>query len=193
MVMKKIGLFIITLLMLSFFNKNDVKKTSIIITPESEISIKGKTNINEFRCHYNVLKIKKPIPIFFNIEGDKLIFKETILALQNTCFDCGNKSINKNLITLLKTKNHPKIFIHLKELEKQNKTYVSLIDIEIAGIKKLYKVPITINTKNSHCVKGHLILDIYDFNLTPAKKLFGIIKLNNLIEIDFKLFIEEQP
>lgn len=171
------------------------KKTAVSVEPESKLLIKGTTNINKFTCHFNISKLRNRIPVNFEVRDNKMIFNETYLILKNDCFDCGNKNINKDFKELLKTNEYPQIFIHLNEMQNlnlNNSTSEVLLDMEIAGINKSYTIPVKIeNNENNLLVRGKLMMDINDFNLEPPKKILGLIKVNNTIEIDFQLLLQE--
>ncbi|MFI1773573.1 YceI family protein [Thalassobellus citreus] len=192
--MKNIVYIFSILLLVSFTNRGTAKSTSVIITPKSKLVVKGKTNINTFDCVFNVTNLKKPIPVFFEIEDHKMVFKKTELVLNNACFDCGNKGMNKDFQDLLKSKKYPEIFLKLKEIEKIDKENAFLnatIEIEIAGVVKQYQTPVILDNKNELFVKGLLTLNICDFNIEPPKKLLGLICVNETIEIDFQLLIKK--
>lgn len=61
------------------------------------------------------------------------------------------------------------------------------VEISIAGKKKQYVVPMKIVSTPATCFEGSLQLDINDFELQPPKKLFGMIKVKEDIEINFNL------
>lgn len=193
--MKRFFLFIILLSIYGFTYIYYVKNTTVSVEPESKLLIKGTTNINKFDCHFNISKLQNRIPVNFEVRNNKMIFNETHLILKNDCFDCGNKNINKDFKDLLKTNKHPEIFIHLNEMQNFNLTKSTsevLLDMEIAGMIKSYKIPVEIEqNQNNLFVKGKLIMDINDFNLEPPKKLLGLIKVNNTIEIEFQLLLQE--
>ncbi|WP_142786285.1 YceI family protein [Changchengzhania lutea] len=193
--MKKVLIFISILVLLAFTTRDYFENTSVLITPESQLILKGKTNVNKFQCVFNVTEIKNPIPVYFKVLGDKLLFNNTQLVLKNGCFDCGNKAMNRDFQDLLKSKKYPQINLKLKELKELNtqKGHVMqvLLDLEIAGITKSYKIPVTLEGSDNLFVRGLLVLNICDFNIEPPKKLMGIISVDEIIEIDFQLLIEE--
>ncbi len=192
--MKKFVYFFSIMLLFAFTNRGIVKNTSVVITPNSKLVVKGKTNVSTFDCEFNVTKLKNPIPVFFEIKDHKMVFKKTELVLENACFDCGNKGMNKDFQELLKSNEHPYIFLKLKELENiynENSFLQATIELEIAGIIKEYQIPVTLEGKNDLFVKGLLELNICDFNIAPPKKLLGLIYVNETIEIDFQLLIKE--
>ena len=191
--MKKL-LFYITILATMAFTSNILETTSIIITPSSEIIIKGKTNVNSFDCQYNVLNLKEPIPVHFKKHNDKLIFENTVLELQSNNFDCGGAGINSDFNKLLKSKTHPEVFIKLKEITQNpnNKSIVNAnIDLKIAGITKPYTIPVKLEGSETLIIQGVLSLNIRDFNLDPPKKALGIIVVQDVIDISFHLRAKE--
>lgn len=191
--MKKILIFISVLTALSFTD-SFVGKTSVMIAPNSKLLIIGKTNVNSFKCNYNVLKLNKPIPVHFKKHGDKISFEKTTLVLDNMNFDCGGPGINNDFQELLKTKTYPKVFIKLKEINKDqnNESLVqALVDLEIAGITKSYTVPVELKEEGMMSIKGVLALNIRDFNLEPPKKALGMIVVKDVIEINFELAIKK--
>jgi hypothetical protein len=184
--MKKILIFISVLTALSFTDSL-VGRTSVTIAPTSKLFIIGKTNVNSFKCHYDILKINKPIPVAFKKQGDRITFEKTTLVLDNMNFDCGGPGINNDFQELLKTKTYPRVFIKLNEIVKDRDNgnlLQALVDLEIAGVTKSYTVPVT-------SVKGVLALNIRDFNLEPPKKALGMIVVKDVIEINFDLEIKK--
>jgi hypothetical protein len=65
------------------------------------------------------------------------------------------------------------------------------LNITISGVSKVYELPVEVdNTQKAVMVCGKLPIDINDFKLSPPKKLLGIIKVSNKIEIDFNLEVK---
>jgi polyisoprenoid-binding protein YceI len=187
--MKKILIFISVLTALSFTDSL-VGRTSVTIAPTSKLFIIGKTNVNSFKCHYDILKINKPIPVAFKKQGDRITFEKTTLVLDNMNFDCGGPGINNDFQELLKTKTYPRVFIKLNEIVKDRdhgNLLQALVDLEIAGVTKSYTVPVTFKEESVTSVKGVLALNIRDFNLEPPKKALGMIVVKDVIEINFDL------
>lgn len=178
-----------------FTSKNAVFETSsVIIKERSTLLIKGESNINNFSCLYDNDEIKKTIPIKYTVEGDKIRFDKTVLLLNNTFFDCGGNGINRDLRKTLNTEDYPQIALTLNEIEKtEDPSKINAeIAIKIAGISHNYRIPIEIIKNQNLIVNGQLKIKLTDFNLNPPKKLFGIIAVDNKIEITFNLEIEEQ-
>lgn len=193
--MKKVLFLFLILFLLAFTSRDSFKNTIIFITPESQLTIKGKTNVNKFQCIYNTIELQEPIPVYYEIKDNSLIFKNTQLILKTNCFDCGNKTMNKDFNALLKSETYPQIQINLKELKnpknQNGELMQALLDIEIAGIVEKYSITLSPENEKKMFVNGVLVLNIIDFNIEPPKKLLGIITVEETIEIDFELRIEE--
>ena len=191
--MKKI-LFLVYVLATLAFTVVIEGSTSVLITPSSKLLIKGKTNINTFKCQFDILKLKKPIPVFFKKINDKMVFENTTLVLENDCFDCGGKGINYDFQQLLKSDMYPETLINLKEISIDNtseNTVQALLEIRIAGVTNACKVPIKLTGEDTLLVEGVLNLNICDFNLEPPKKALGLIVVKDIIEINFQLVVQE--
>ena len=158
-------------------------------TSNSELTIKGKSNVNAFECKYNTTYLtKEKIAVELTKNKSKLKFKGAKINIKSDGFDCANKLITKDLKSLLKSNTYNYITITLKELEENKYNYNAKIDVKIAGVEKEYIMPVTFNEKNLN-VKGNLNIDIKDFKLKTPKKLLGIIKVDDTVAIDFNLFL----
>ncbi len=191
--MKTYLLFFFTIfLSFSGLAQSNLETREIVILPNSSLSIAGTTNINEFECDFNPLSFKNESFKVHYIDKERaLIFKNSILTLENKNFDCGHRKINKDFHELLKTEKHPEIFLKIKKIDlKQEEEATVTLSFTIAGIENDYKFPIEINWENQVRFEGKLELNIKDFNLEAPTKIFGLIVIDEEIEIDFNLNIQ---
>lgn len=194
--MKKIITLLAALSTLAFTASDfkEAKNDSIIIDPSSQLLIKGKSNINTFTCQFDVVNINNPIQLHYNEVENKLVFEKTTLVLNNSCFDCGNRLMNKDFNDLLKTDVHPQIILQLKEIYKnsnQASKVNALISLNIAGVTKAYSITLDVSDSDTICVSGSLGLNINDFNLKAPKKALGLIVVSENIEIEFHLYFKK--
>jgi len=170
------------------FAQNDFATKTIKILATSELTIKGDTNISEFECVFNTIYLEEFSEVAYIKSGNNISFKNATLSLKNKGFDCGNKVINKDFHSLLKTKEYPIITMELTKItiDKYQKGK-AFVKITIAGIKREYTFPINVISSPMNRFIGKLKLDIRDFNLEPPKKMFGLIVIDKEIEIDFNL------
>ncbi|MBR9846908.1 MAG: YceI family protein [Algicola sp.] len=192
--MKKIVLILIIISGFAFTTNEVFNDTSVLITPESQLLIKGKTNVSKFKCEFNINQINEPIPLYYQVKNNKMVFEKAKLKLDNQCFDCGSKGINKDFRALLKSESYPEIELHLKEIKniETNPSKVNaLLELHIAGKSKSYLTPLTIDNSKDICVSGLLKLNITDFGLIAPKKALGLVVVSDEIEINFELIFKE--
>ena len=179
---------------LAFTNRDStIKSTSVFINTESSLLVRGTTNVSTFSCIFNINKFKNPISVVYQIENDKIKFNKTALILDTACFDCGGKAINSDFRKILKSDSHPQLFLLLKEISQleNNSDVQASIDIEIAGITKGYKIPVKVKNNKGILITGDLGISLADYKLEAPKKLFGLISVDDKIEIFFQLLVHE--
>lgn len=175
-----------------FAQNSTLEKRTIEILPGSSLSISGTTNINEFECDFNTLYFQdQDIIVTYSEKGDVLNFKNSILPLENEKFDCGNRRINQDFKDLLKTEKHPEIRLRIKEIDMNRRENARVtLNFEIAGINKNYSFPVQVTGEDEAlCFTGKLQLNIKDFNLEAPSKMFGLIVIEEEIDINFNLNI----
>ncbi len=172
------------------YNNNETKESVVVLSSESFLRIKGKTNVSSFECQFDMSSISEVIKINYRTLDNKIKFEDTKLVLPNVEFNCGGKAINKDFNKLLNTAEHPKITLKLKEisnLESQSQTLTATIEITISNVTRQYKMPINLAQDQDLHVNGVLPLNINDFNLEAPTKMLGMVKVSPQIEIQFSL------
>lgn len=193
--MKILGYITLLLLLVSFSGTPILShEKTIHISPGSQLKIIGTSNVKDFDCVFNIKNIDQPIPVIYREKGSSIFFENTTIVLENAFFDCGGKGINRDFHDLLKSKQHPEIHLSLKEIKnkssKKNKVE-AIVEMEIAGVSKLYAMHADIHRDEDLLISGILRLNISDFGLEAPKKMFGLIVVSEEITIDFQLLIKE--
>lgn len=176
----------LALFFFSFTGNKNTKQYTVYITSESFMYIKGTSNVNTFTCVYDAATLSRKIPVTFKESGNSMHFSNVEMRLKNTGFDCGNKMMNKDFHELLQTDKYPEIHFKLLSIIETPDRLTAQVAIEIAGIKKHYSFPIEENGELAP-LEGVLCLNITDFDLTPPKKMMGMIVVREDIEIVFGL------
>jgi hypothetical protein len=190
--MKKLKLLILLLCPVILMAQNGFEEKQIQILPDSELIITGDTNIKPFLCDFDTRKLERKQKIRYKKQGEKIIFKNTVLRLDNQYFDCGHRAINRDFHELLQTEKYPEILLELKEIIlKSPELAHAVADITIAGKTNTYTLPVVISNSSGESFVGKLKLDINDFNLKPPKKFLGLIVVKEDIEISFNLRIKK--
>ncbi len=166
-------------------------QTKWLISETSSMSVNGSTNINKFSCDIpncdqdtlTVWKSDKGIRLSGSINPNVL------------SFDCHKAMMTHDLRKTLKAKKYPKLhiqFLSLNELPELSGRPISIsgqVEIEIAGIKKLYEIDYSISVDNDKMIHllGSRDLNFSDFELTPPRKLGGMIKAKDQLIVAFNL------
>ncbi|QDO95325.1 YceI family protein [Formosa sediminum] len=193
MLLKRITLVLVVIINVSFISINHKNKVHVSIKPSSKLTINGETNITDFSCVFNSVTLDKIAPITYISKTNSTIFQDATLVLNNTDFDCGKRMINKDFRALLKTETYPEIIIHLNEVKYPNSNSddaYALVNFIIAGTSKPYKIPITITKDELLTIQGEISLNIRDFGLENPNKMLGLIKIEDVVSVHFKLDLE---
>jgi hypothetical protein len=182
--MKAIGFIVGIFICLGFVSINP---TRVVITEQSQIVIKGKSNVNSFQCQYNSSLLEEEYCISFLKQRNAIVCRGAAIEIKSNGFDCKHKMITKDLKTILQADEFPNIKIELLELNDIATPITAKVNVSIAGQKNTYTLPVQYNAKNNN-VKGLLKINIEDFALKAPKKLLGAIVVNNQVDIDFNLY-----
>lgn len=184
--MKTIGIITVVILLSFGFSKN---VTKVKITNKSEVTIKGKSNVNSFECKYNSDFIENDLQVSIARNNNKILLDGAKIAIKSTGFDCAHKMITKDFKSILKADEYPHIVINVKEINTAKENITAKLNVKIAGVEKEYLVPVIFNS-NTNNVKGLLKLNIKDFKLKSPKKLLGMVVVNDNVDINFNLFLQ---
>lgn len=177
------------------------------IERNSELKLKGTTNINAFSC-----KCKEQFPVQQftiqrkNVKG-KLEFNATYLYVPIAALDCGNKKMNTDMQKALNAQVYPKIKIELLNAEEEPHcpAYVhcndndsdgwvpAKIQAKISMNGYTHEYEIHVNSKKASgsqlYFKGAKRLKMSDFAVTPPEVFFGTVKVNDSVEIVFDMLV----
>jgi hypothetical protein len=169
------------------------------LSDESKLSIKGKSNVNEFSCQSEHELQQDSLDFTYSVQEDTVTVNGVSLSLEIDQFDCGKRAINRDFRSTLKYQEHPFIEIILNELVLADSSEIvpqqALVTIKIAGVEQQYSVPLHSfsSSEEQFIVGGNKILYMTDFGLTPPSPMFGLIKVDDELDIQFDLVIRLQP
>ena len=157
------------------------------------LRVNGSTNINTFSCTVANDSPPDTLSILINKDGSILMLGR--IELEIFGFDCHNPMMTADLRKTLKAKEYPTMKINFVSLNKYpdlkslQESIKGLVNIELAGVTKRYEVSYKFYMDNQNTI--HLIGDrsvnFSDFKLTPPKKLGGIIRANDNLDVEFGL------
>jgi hypothetical protein len=196
-----------TLLMLLWLplltNTGAMSYYSYTIQEESWVSITGSSNVNTFECYSSSNFTKGNVIVDLNTDSKELLFTNASLALEISSFDCKNPFLNKDLYKALGAEKNPHISIELIDAEflqiesasmRTGKLKVSLA-ITLNNKCKIINLPIQWIKVGDFAYRfvGSKEINMTDFEIKPPSPAFGLIKVSELISINFSLIINANP
>jgi hypothetical protein len=167
-----------------------------VVQKGGSLKVDGSTNINKFSCKIADYSLPDTIAIYKNNNVKDVILPMTgRLALDIGSFNCGNPIMTSDLRKTLKAKEFPKLYISfislskIPEANKINGDITGWVDIELAGVKKRFLVNYIFSSASNQSfhLTGTKSINFSDFNLTPPRKLGGMIKANEKLDVEFQL------
>lgn len=171
----------------------DFKETRIKISENSQINIQGDAGIASFTCEFDTNYLQTPKKILYRKENSTIVFSDAELILENRGFDCGNKSRNNDFHEMVRTEEYPQMKVKVKEVMLQNDIEMNAnVSIRIAGEENDYTIPVEIIEDPELQIKGQFRINVTDFGLEPITKMFGLIKVDEVIDINMDLIIQSE-
>ena len=176
------------------FHSPDSTVEKWIIAKDSSLRIEGRTNLNTFNCSVKKYLHADTLSFSKNNSTEKEYAVKGEIIINSNEFDCKKKYMNGDLKKTLKTDISPYLSIKLMTISNFINTSQPVrgtVAICLAGVKKNIEVNYTV-TKGT-C--GRLFLDgkcnvlFSDFGLNPPRKLSGLIKVNQQIDVSFLLIL----
>lgn len=161
------------------------KKLIKINTQNSYVEIHGTTNVNSFNCSYNANLPENEFEVTLIQKGDVIEIQHEALFLEVLNFECPNPQMTDDLHDLLEYENYPFIIFQLKKITNKKTAHIM---IEMAGEKQFYTVNLNNSLNNNQLISNATMeLCITDFGLEAPEKFFGMVKVNENIEVEFKI------
>lgn len=163
---------------------------NIELGSKSFVRIMGRTNVNTFECSYCSDLAFKVISIGINDNSQNSIcLDDAILQLRTSCFDCGLKEMTKDFRELLEEEEHPYMTMEIRCLMAD--LTQSEVKFTIAGISNFYTIPFEIKEEGGmiRCI-GKKAINIRDFGIEPPSKFLGLVKVHEIIEVEFNIFLK---
>ncbi|WP_127845214.1 YceI family protein [Psychroflexus aestuariivivens] len=189
--MKTIFSILISAFSLVFISSKKANTVDVLLKTQSEIYIKGTSNVNSFDCHYTGNLGGEVLQVKYTIGDNKLKFENTKIKLASDEFDCGGRRINQDFRELLTSSQFPEIEIELLSIENIGNEFKITSRVKLAGISNTYNFKVE-KFENDRYV-GELLVNICDFDLVAPKKMMGMIVVDEEIDIHFDLALDIIP
>jgi hypothetical protein len=169
----------------------------VTLLSDGELIIFGTSNVNKFDCE---LIRKEPVTLDIQILSSSagVVLKDAVLPFSVDAFNCGGKAINKDFKKSLKGEEYPTIKLTIQKIYLDiialngDEIVKSDILLDIAGVQKSYTIQIeNLTIENSILVfRGTDMFKMSDFDVAPPEVLWGMIKVNDEIKINFDFSLE---
>lgn len=185
-----LGILLVILLNQCIFTQGQTHNiTSSSADCENYLYIIGESNINQFSFRYdktNYLDRNSSM----SIDSDNI---EITIPIKD--FVASNPMMYSDFLALMKEAEYPVIKVtfskqELSGFKKNSSGACPDIRINIAGITKTYEIQCSmVSCSNYLYLSGEKNIKLSDFHLKPPEKLFGFVKVNNEIKVNFGFII----
>jgi hypothetical protein len=182
--------------LLSFFSFKitaDNYPAEAVITNSVNFSVNVKTNVDCFTCDY-LEQIKDTISVSLNSSNDKYMLEGSTFMIPVSLINCHNSIMNNDLKDMLNVSLYPHIYVQMHDLyidKYDQKSGRGVLSISIDGYNNSYSVNFKNYIKNHYMIiKGDVLVDLNDFNISPPSKFFGLITVNKVIDINFGVMLK---
>lgn len=169
------------------------QSVAVIIEEGSYLTIKGRTNVNTFRCHYegNIGQDTIHVRVWPRSDGT-MALENAHLSVMVDRFNCGNKVINRDFRKLLRHEQYPSLRLDVLKLHSEPGTstssVVASVKFTIGDQENTFRVPVeAVHDDKGVGYRGQKVLDITDFGLAPPRKFLGMVVVDQEVVVDFRL------
>lgn len=172
-----------------------------VVLKDGAVKVDGSTNVNKFSCSITGYTSPDTLICYKNSNKDAAAVLSGQLALPVISFDCMVAMMTSDLRKTLKSKEHPLLrisFISLQkypELKPSEELITGIVAIELAGASKKFEVNyrISMDGKNIIHMLGSQRIRFSDFHLRPPRKLGGMIKADDALDVTFRVNFKMLP
>lgn len=168
-----------------------------IVDASSELIIRGTTNVNEFVCRTDCYDVRDTVELLRADKDRPIIFSKSVMVIPVASFRCGNDMITKDFQETLKSERFPNLSVRFVSIDESAPSLrpgvvAGLVEITLAGTTRSYFVLYTVseNGDNSISLAGKQEVCFSDFNLKAPKKMMGLIRVQDDLEVEFQLHLQ---
>ncbi len=164
-------------------------RTTLTSDCENYLYINGESNVNQFSFRYNKTDFSDRQNRVISDSGS---FEITIPIRD---FEASNPLMYGDFLVLMKETEYPLIRVTFSKQELMAARGGSTancpdIRITIAGITNAYKIQCSVVKCSDYLyLSGEKTIKLSDFHLKPPEKVFGFVKVNNEINVNFGFII----
>lgn len=150
------------------------------IITQQQIIVSGDTSFGDFDCKYSKAGLQDTLR--FDNPGINKVMRFLIPVKD---FSCGSFLINKDFKSTIKADKYPNAEVQVRNFRNENGHYKCDLIVDLVG-KKL-EFPGLALIKKRDGLLGHLNLSFERLDLEAPKKLGGLIKVEEKLELEVLL------
>jgi len=169
----------------------------LIVQPSSQLIIDGKTNLNTFKCAIPHYIGRDTLVLHEGGKNVRPVFVKGSVSLDASSFDCGMAVMTSDFRKTIDSKTYPAIVIDFISFERapsygnKEEKFKGIVKISLSGVTKLFEMDCTIEAKPTGLIhlKGGRDFTFSDFNLQPPKRMMGLVKVEQGLNVGFHLVL----
>jgi len=170
----------------------------LIVLPDSQLSIDGRTNVNPFKCHIPQYVGKDTLVLQEGGNKSKPVFVKGSVSLDAASFDCGMAMMTSDFCKTIKSQSYPAIVIEFLMFERapsysvKEERFKGVLNISLGGTTNIFEVDCTIEMMPSGLIrlKGDRDFKFSDFQLEPPTRMFGLVRVEDSLKVSFNLVLK---
>lgn len=182
----RIIIFLVVLLFGLKANAKEFDYSGIVL---DHVVIQGRSNISDF-----MLTFMNDRTGHHNLVADEVSDSTVHFKIPVEYITASNRLLVTDFRKIIKADEYPYIDIRVNKQEIKSiavgqKSDNLKIVVTLAGESKSYLIPYTLGRlpEDYEYIMGKTDMCLTDFDLEPAKKIFGFIKISNEVFINFKI------
>ena len=152
----------------------------MVFAQKNSVEIDGWTNVNTFKCTND--NFKMPASISATPENQ---MPNVHLKVED--FDCRNKMMTADFRKTLNAAKFPVLTIRFLEFKAVSNRFSAIVEVKMMNVSKKYTIEFSEYNKS---LVGNKRLKFSDFNITPPKKMGGMIYVKDDVDLLFSLAIK---
>lgn len=189
----------IAILLISSGHVADRAAERWVVDASSELIIRGSSNVNDFVCRTDCYQIQDTLRFVAHDNDCEILFSQKAMHIPLNSFSCGNELITRDFRDALNANQHPLLSIRFVSLDQkimsvQSGSVSGLVEISLAGTTRTYPVVYTISGNGSALtLSGARTVCFSDFSLQPPRKMMGLIRVQDDVDVEFRLHLQRLP
>ncbi len=180
------------------FSSGPARNLSFTVDDESWLRLSGTSSVNCFECISASEITKGNMEVSVDDSGGSMTFSNARLKIRVKSFDCRNPRLNRDMHNALGVDKYPEISIELLEAgasgyneSNGSGSTRTRVAISLNGRKKIVEIPVEWRAEGNDRFRfsGTRTLKMSDFGVVPPSPMFGLIKVNDDIDISFNIAV----